>query len=191
MQVRVKKTVSAFTLAAILSVISIGVYGVAQAQAAGPVQPQVATPDQAPAPSSNTLQQPLLETQADSSAATSANEMVLRKIMRDLDKNMQAITHGIAQEDWASVAKIAPLIADHPQPPLTEKIRILTFLGTDAFAFRGHDHDVHQAAVAIGQAAAKQDGAGVISAFANVQTSCLACHQGYRKSFMQHFYPDR
>lgn len=189
MQVQVKKTVNTFTLAAILSVISIGVYSVAQAQAARPAQSRAATSDHLRAPS-DSVQQLSPEKQGGSSAAASDNEMVLRKIMRDLDKNMQAITHGIAQEDWASVAKIAPLIADHPQPPLTEKIRILTFLGTDAFAFRGHDHDVHQAAVAIGQAATKQDGAGVISAFANVQTSCLACHQGYRKTFMQHFYPD-
>lgn len=120
-----------------------------------------------------------------------AKPLALRKIMQDLGKNMQVITDGISREDWELVANIAPLVADHPQPPLGEKIRILRFVGTDAGKFKGYDEKTHQAAQALGQAATRQDGPAVISAFAKLQNSCLACHQGFRKPFLEHFYGQR
>ena len=117
--------------------------------------------------------------------------LALRKIMRDLGQNMQIITDGISREDWELVAKTAPLIADHPQPPLTEKARILGFVGTDAGQFKGHDKNTRLAARELGQAAVRQDGLAVISAFARMQTSCLACHQSFRRPFQEHFYEKR
>lgn len=47
-----------------------------------------------------------------------ASPLALRKIMQDLGKHMQTITDGISRGDWALVATTAPLVADHPQPPL-------------------------------------------------------------------------
>lgn len=117
-----------------------------------------------------------------------AKPMALRKIMRDLGKNMQVVTDGISREDWELVARTAPLIAEHPQPPLAEKTRILAFVGTDVGKFRANDHKTHQAAQALRQAATQQDGPAVISSFATLQASCLACHQSFRKSFQAHFY---
>jgi cytochrome c556 len=114
--------------------------------------------------------------------------LAVRHIMQDLDKNMQAIAHGISLEDWETVAKLATLVADHPQPPLGEKLRILTYLGTDALSFKGHDQDAHDAAVSLREAAGKKDGAGVIAAYATIQNACLACHQSYRQPFLKHFY---
>lgn len=63
---------------------------------------------------------------------------------------MQGVIDGISREDWELVAKIAPLIADHPQPPLGEKIRILSFVGADASKFKGLDEKTHQVAQSIG-----------------------------------------
>lgn len=123
--------------------------------------------------------------------AGKAKPLALRKIMQDMGKNMQVITDGISREDWELVAKIAPLVADHPQPPLGEKMRILSFVGTDAGKFKGYDEKTHQAAQALGQAATREDGPAVISAFAKLQNSCLACHQGFRKPFLEHFYDKR
>jgi len=114
--------------------------------------------------------------------------LALRKIMQDLGRNMQSITDGISREDWEKVRIIAPLIADHPQPSLTEKFRILSFFGTDATKFKGYDEKVHQAAQALKQAAARNDGQSVIAAFAELQNGCLACHQNLRKPFLEHFY---
>ena len=62
---------------------------------------------------------------------------------------MQLIVDGISREDWESVASVAPLIADHPQPSMGEKIRILSFIGSDVSKFKGHDQKTHQAALAL------------------------------------------
>ena len=114
--------------------------------------------------------------------------LALRKIMQDMGKNMQAITDGVSREDWEMVVRVAPLIADHPQPPLIEKVRILGFIGSDAGKFKSHDEETHQAARALEQAAVRSDGQSVISSFAALQNSCLACHQSFRKPFVGHFY---
>jgi len=124
-------------------------------------------------------------------AATAVEPLVLRKIMRELGKNMQHISDSIAREDWALVTEIAPRIADHPKPPLTEKIRILAFVGSDAGKFRDYDEKTHQAGQELRRAAAQQDRTEVISAFAILQESCVTCHQSFRKSFQEHFYEQR
>jgi cytochrome c556 len=86
------------------------------------------------------------------------------------------------------VEKIAPLIADHPQPPLMEKMRILAYLGSDAAKFREFDAQTHEAALAMKQAAGSGDGKLVIQSFARLQEGCLGCHQAFRKPFVEHFY---
>lgn len=124
-------------------------------------------------------------------AWAAATPLELRKIMQELGRHMQNVAEGIAREDWARVEKVAPLIADHPQPPLAEKARILAFVGADTGRFRNHDRKTHEAAKAMGQAAANQDGHAVIAAFQALQSSCLDCHQAFRKPFVAHFYGTR
>ena len=114
--------------------------------------------------------------------------LALRKIMRDLGKNMQAISDGISREDWKLVEKNAFQVADHPQPPLTEKVRILSFVGTNVSKFKGHDGKTHNAARELGEIASEEDGYGVIQAFMRLQNTCLACHQRFRRSFQENFY---
>ncbi len=117
-----------------------------------------------------------------------AEPLALQKIMKDLGQNMQAITDGISREDWALVEKTAPLIADHPQPPLAEKMRIMRFVGTRMGKFKTYDGETHDQALAVGKAAKAEDGPGVILAFQKLQTSCYTCHSEFRKPFMAHFY---
>jgi cytochrome c556 len=123
-----------------------------------------------------------------SAGAEPAKPLSLRGIMQDLGRHMQTATLAIAREDWALVEKTAPLIASHPQPPLMEKTRILTFLGTDMGKYKSHDHKTHEAAHALGQAARNQDGVAVIAAFQSIQTGCYGCHREFRKPFVEHFY---
>ncbi len=120
--------------------------------------------------------------------ATDKEPLQLRQIMRDLGKNMQAATDSISHEDWARVAAIARAIADHPQPPISEKLRILAYIGSNVPRFRAFDGQTHDAANSMANAAARKDGAGVIAAFADIQSGCLACHQTFRKAFVEHFY---
>lgn len=124
--------------------------------------------------------------QAQESSPTQA--MALRGIMQQLGTDMQAVTGAISHEDWKTVAEIAPRIAHHPEPPIMEKVRILAWLNVDAPQFRGFDGKVEEAATAMGEAAKKGDGSAVIADFSRIQQSCLACHQGYRQKFIDHFY---
>ena len=114
--------------------------------------------------------------------------LALQNIMSDMGKNMQTITYGVSREDWALVEKTAPLIADYPQPPLGEKVRILAFVGRDAGRFNDYDEETRDAARALGEAAARENGYAIISHFATLQNSCLRCHRNYRESFQQRFY---
>lgn len=114
--------------------------------------------------------------------------MALQGVMQKLGADMQAVTGAISIEDWATVAQLAPGIAKHAEPPAEEKALIIGWLGAEAGKFRGFDHQAHEAASAMGEAASRGDGTAVIAAFARVQESCLGCHQAYRKPFIEHFY---
>ena len=120
-----------------------------------------------------------------------AKPMALRTIMERLGRDMQVVTGAISKEDWPLVAELAPRIAKHAEPPMSEKMRILAWLGADAGKFRGLDRQVHDAATAMGEAAQRNDGQAVIAAFSKTQQSCLACHQSYRRSFVEKFYGSR
>jgi cytochrome c556 len=117
-----------------------------------------------------------------------AEPLALQKVMKDLGKNMQTITDGISREDWEWVEKAAPLIADHPQPPMTEKMRIMSFMGANMGKFKAYDGETHEQAQAVGKAAKAKDGTGVILSFQKLQTSCYSCHSEFRKPFVEHFY---
>ena len=120
--------------------------------------------------------------------AQAVEPLALQQIMKDLGKNMQVITDGISREDWELVEKTAPLIADHPQPPFSEKMRIMGFMGTNMGKFKAHDGETHEHAQAAGKAAKAKDGQGVILTFQKLQTSCYNCHSEFRKPFVEHFY---
>ncbi len=124
-------------------------------------------------------------------ATESAQPLALQGIMKQLGRDMQAAAGAIAIEDWPTVARLAPGIARHPEPPLAEKMRILAWLGRDAGKFRAFDVQVHASADAMGRAAARGDGSAVIDAFAQTQRACLGCHQGYRRGFVEHFHGRR
>ena len=112
---------------------------------------------------------------------------VLRTIMRDMGKNMQVIADAILREDWARVARTAPLLADRPQPSMAEKIRLLGFLGTNAGEFRSYDKNTRDAVQALELAAMRGDGKASIAAFATLEASCLGCHRDFRTSFVEQF----
>jgi cytochrome c556 len=120
-----------------------------------------------------------------------AEPLALQKVMKDLGINMQVITDGISRGDWDLVEKTASLVADHPRPPLSEKMRIIRFVGTDMSKFKAFDGETHDQAQAVARAAKAKDGPGVILAFQKLQTSCYNCHSEFRKPFIEHFYGAR
>lgn len=112
---------------------------------------------------------------------------VLRTIMRDMGRNMQVIGDAIAREDWARVARTTALLVDRPQPSMSEKFRLLGFLGTNAAAFRGYDKQTRHAVQALERAAMRGDDKAVIAAFVRLEGSCLGCHRDFRKPFQEAF----
>lgn len=120
--------------------------------------------------------------------AQAAEPLALQQIMKDMGKNMQVVTDGISREDWVLVEKTASLIADHPQPSFSEKMRIVGFMGADMGKFKAHDGETHEHALAVGKAAKAGDGHGVILAFQKLQDSCYSCHSEFREPFVKHFY---
>lgn len=114
--------------------------------------------------------------------------LALQKIMQGMGENMQLITKGISSEDWELVEKTAPLIADHPQPPIFEKMKIFAYINTDMGIFKGFDEKTHEAAKILGKTAASKDGHAIIADFATLQDTCLMCHERFRKPFKKYFY---
>lgn len=119
---------------------------------------------------------------------SSEESMQLRKIMRDMGDDMKLIAGAVSREDWALIVKTSPRIADHPQPPFSEKVRILVFAGTDVSEFKDFDGKTHESARRLGTAAEREDGYAVIDEYSTLQKTCLACHQRFRKSFQEYFY---
>lgn len=122
------------------------------------------------------------------SASDSDEPLVIRGIMQQLGKEMQNVTAAISSEDWPQVEKSAAWIADHPRPPMTERMRIMGFMGSDAGKFKAGDKETHEAARELMAAAETKDGQAVISVFSKLQSTCLGCHQNFRESFKKHFY---
>lgn len=114
--------------------------------------------------------------------------MALRGIMLQLETDMNAVNGAISQKDWKTVAELAPKIANHAEPPLLEKVRILAWLNIDAPKFRGYDVKAKDEAAAMGEAARKGDGQAVVADYARIQQSCLGCHNQFRQKFIAHFY---
>ena len=108
----------------------------------------------------------------------------LKLLIEIVSRACQAISIAIGK----GASKTAPKIAEHRQPPFAEKMRILAFAGSNAGRFKRFDEQTHQAANALEQAARRSDGQAVIASFATLQNSCLACHQDFRKPFVEHFY---
>jgi hypothetical protein len=107
---------------------------------------------------------------------------VLRTMMRGMGRNVDVIANAISREDWARVARTAPLLVERPRPTMAEKLRLLGSLGTRAGAFRGYDKKTRQAVQALEQAARRGDGDATIAAFAALKRSCLDCHREFHKA---------
>ncbi len=117
--------------------------------------------------------------------------LALRGVMQEMERQMQTIAQAIVSKNWPSVEQATSLIADHPEPPLGEKLRIFAFMGTDLPRFKGYDNRTHEAALAVGQAAKDKDGVEVAARFRILQARCNACHDEFRKPFVAHFYGTR
>ena len=67
-------------------------------------------------------------------------------------------------------------------------MRILGFVGGNTARFKAFDDETHGNAMALALASKSGNGEAAIAAFQKLQSSCLACHQAFRKPFVAHFH---
>lgn len=104
----------------------------------------------------------------------------LLQIMRQLGHELNQLSDGLWRDDYAAIATAAQAIADHPQPPVAERTRIITGLGADAGRFRQGDQAVHDAALAVKEAAERQDAEQLLPHYLDLVTGCRRCHTAFR-----------
>jgi hypothetical protein len=101
-------------------------------------------------------------------------------IMQQLNADTLALTSAIMNEDWVAMEKAGKAIADHPKAPVEERKQIVAHLGEQASAFVAYDRAVHDAAMAIAQAAAQHDLESVNREYATMIEACSGCHADFR-----------
>ena len=114
-----------------------------------------------------------------------SEEMSLQAIMQKLGQDMNRLNEAIFADDYAAMERSAAAIADHPRPPAEERARILGKLGEDAPRFRAADHNVHEAARALGDAASQQEMLQVLQFYHQLMQGCVACHTEFRPRLSQ------
>ncbi|MBI1912294.1 MAG: cytochrome c [Deltaproteobacteria bacterium] len=119
-----------------------------------------------------------------------AADLEIRGIMKKLGSRTEEVVRGISAGDFKLIEKNALLLADHEKPPISERLRILGFLKTDASGFKAIDEGIHENAAKLAEAAQKQDQEAVLTHFSEVLKSCVKCHTQYRGRIIEHFYKE-
>jgi cytochrome c556 len=113
--------------------------------------------------------------------AESGEPQALLPIMRQLAVDMGALQQALFAEDFATVEARAAAVAQHPHIAPDEIDRIESTLGGESAAFDSLDVVVHEAAVAMHEAAREGDTDAVLDRLAEVQRGCVACHTRFRE----------
>jgi hypothetical protein len=118
-----------------------------------------------------------------------ASELALRSIMRDMGSDVAEVAQSLAREDYEALERAANRLASHPQPPVEERARIITWLGARAARFRGYDQEAGEHAKALAAAARLRQGGPALEAFHKLQAACMGCHVEFRGPLRERFYP--
>jgi cytochrome c556 len=110
-----------------------------------------------------------------------AGEGPMNRMMQGLSENMARINEGIWREDFEAIAGAAEAIAEHPLPPLLQRLELLAQLGTDSSRFMKADKEMQGAALALKEAAGGRQVAEVVSRYQLLQQHCVECHSWYRQ----------
>ncbi|PKN56615.1 MAG: hypothetical protein CVU56_15415 [Deltaproteobacteria bacterium HGW-Deltaproteobacteria-14] len=119
---------------------------------------------------------------APDAAASGANAAPggLKPLMVGLADRLHALHDGLWREDLGAVGAAATAVAQHPKVSPEERGRIQRTLGEDFPRFAAADGQVHDAAVAIADAAAAKDLDGVVGRLGALEAGCVSCHTQFR-----------
>ena len=107
--------------------------------------------------------------------------LALRPIMQQLGTEMGRLTAALWLEDYAAMTASAGAIADHAHISDEELARIQRTLGADMAAFETIDHEVHEAALKLHDAARARDLDSIVQRLGDVQRGCVSCHSRFRE----------
>lgn len=104
------------------------------------------------------------------------------EIMLGLSEEMTRIGAGIWAEEFSTIALAAEAIAEHPLPPLMQRLKLLADLGSNSSQFMAADKALKAAALEVVAAAKQEDLEAVLNRYQVVQQHCVDCHSWYRNS---------
>ena len=104
-----------------------------------------------------------------------------KEVMQRISVNMADLVDPILKGEFSKVHKIAERVANHDEPPLMLRVKIIAELGMDFIDFKKYDDEVHMNAVSIQLAAKNKDIDGMITGYGKTMQSCHDCHKKYRK----------
>lgn len=104
----------------------------------------------------------------------------MKQIMLGLSEAMTRINAGIWREDFQKVAVGAESIADHPMPPLLQRLKLLAELGADSSDFMRADDGMRAVAQDLKEAAVEERIDEVQVQYKLLHQRCVDCHSWYR-----------
>lgn len=112
---------------------------------------------------------------------TAVANLPLKDIMQGLEGDLATLAHGLWIEDREVVRQAAGRIADHPKIIPTQMVAIQAALGSGFPTFVAHDQDVHQAALALAEAAdSMMSVPELFDGYLRIQRGCFSCHMAFR-----------
>ncbi len=108
-----------------------------------------------------------------------------KEVMQRIELNMSKIVGHIMREEFDEIVQLAEQVANHDEPPLTHRMKLIAELGTDFIDFKSHDDNVHINSVAMQEAAKRKDLDSVIINYGKTMQSCNHCHKKYRGRIQQ------
>jgi len=106
----------------------------------------------------------------------------LKYIMQEMIVNTQLLTKGIFYEDYQQIMQAAKNIADHPEPGLTSKVKLMNYMGKEMVEFKKLDTFVHDTAIKISNAAQQKNMPEIITEYHTLIDGCQSCHTNYKQS---------
>ena len=105
----------------------------------------------------------------------------MKEVMQRISNDMSKLVNHIMKDEYDEILVLAEKVANHDEPPVSHRLRIIAELGLDFTDFKKNDDEVHINAVAMKKAAINKDTTAIIDNYGKVMQSCNNCHKQYRK----------
>lgn len=109
----------------------------------------------------------------------------LKTLMQGLETDLTQAQKALLRQDAAALAQAAKAIASHPMVSEGERKAIQGVLKQEMGKFKQWDHQTHEAANALAQAALANDAAAQLTSFQAVVQGCVGCHQEFRQRLLK------